>query len=263
MSGRHLLAAILGLSLVAVASPALDLTTIDRTIGKEPVYESKEPQYCLLVFGPEAKVRVWLVLDGDVLYVDRNGNGDLTDPGDRMLARSALHHPEDRPEIEILQSFIFFTGTTKAGKEIKGPILSCTPEVTWFLVDQLLPRSEFRDDPHRASYWKRPFRVAVANAAGWEQDASLAFASRPQDAPILHFLGPQQVTWDKRQSLEIRRGETAEFLVGLTTPGIDAAVRTYEGIPKTAHAVADIELPPRQPGGLPICRHVELKDPGG
>jgi hypothetical protein len=62
-----------------------DLTKIDRTIAKEPAYESK-PQYCLLVFGPEAKTRVWLVRDGDVLYVDRNGNGDLTEDGERVIS---------------------------------------------------------------------------------------------------------------------------------------------------------------------------------
>ena len=55
----------------------IDLTKVDRTIAKEPAYKTK-PRYCLLVFGPEPKIRVWLVLDGDVLYVDRNGNGDLT-----------------------------------------------------------------------------------------------------------------------------------------------------------------------------------------
>src|SRR5262249_48598669 len=41
----------------------------------------------LLVFGPEAKTRVWLVLDGETLYVDKNGNGDLTEAGERIEAR--------------------------------------------------------------------------------------------------------------------------------------------------------------------------------
>ncbi len=75
--------AILGLALVVFAglhcpAQALDLARLDRTIAKEPAYQSKQPRYCLLVFGSEAKTRVWLVLDGDTLYVDRNGNGDLT-----------------------------------------------------------------------------------------------------------------------------------------------------------------------------------------
>jgi RNA polymerase sigma factor (sigma-70 family) len=56
------------------------LTGIDRTIKKEPKYTGA-PLYLLLAFGPEAKERVWVVLDGAALYVDRNGNGDLTDDG--------------------------------------------------------------------------------------------------------------------------------------------------------------------------------------
>jgi hypothetical protein len=59
---------------------AADLAAIDRSIKKEPVYASKSPRHVLLVLGLEAKDRVWLVKDGDVLYVDRNGNGDLTEP---------------------------------------------------------------------------------------------------------------------------------------------------------------------------------------
>jgi hypothetical protein len=69
----------------AGTSYAADLTKIDRIVKKEPAYLAK-PKYCLLVFGPEAKERVWLVLDGDKLYVDRNGNGDLTEPGKRIEA---------------------------------------------------------------------------------------------------------------------------------------------------------------------------------
>src|SRR5687768_10161165 len=42
---------------------AVDLTKIDRTIPKEPAYQSKSPKYCLLVFGPKAETRVWVVLD--------------------------------------------------------------------------------------------------------------------------------------------------------------------------------------------------------
>src|SRR5215831_13810140 len=67
---------------------AADLSKIARTIGKEPAYQSK-PKYCLVVYGPEAKTRVWLVLDGDVLYADRNGDGDLTGKDERILKTSA------------------------------------------------------------------------------------------------------------------------------------------------------------------------------
>jgi hypothetical protein len=62
----------------AHATPG-DLRNIDRSIGKEPAYESK-PKYCLVVFGPEAKSRVWLVLDGQALLTSGN-NGELTKHG--------------------------------------------------------------------------------------------------------------------------------------------------------------------------------------
>src|SRR5262245_50021257 len=81
--------AIIGLAILipcAAVAWADDAVKIDRSIIKEPAYQSKSPKYCLLVFGPEAKTRVWLVIDPDarLLYVDRNGNGDLTEKGERV-----------------------------------------------------------------------------------------------------------------------------------------------------------------------------------
>src|SRR5919201_6149627 len=69
----------------ASLASAADLSQHDRCINKEPAYRTK-PKYCLLVFGPEAKTKVWLVQDGGTLYVDKNGNGDLTEPGEKVAA---------------------------------------------------------------------------------------------------------------------------------------------------------------------------------
>jgi hypothetical protein len=52
------------------APVAADLSKIDRAIVKEPAYKGK-PRYCLLVFGPQAKTRAWLVLDDDSVYISR------------------------------------------------------------------------------------------------------------------------------------------------------------------------------------------------
>src|SRR5262245_59373528 len=59
-----------------------DLSKVDRRVV-EPTYRTK-PQYCLLVFGPRAETRVWLVEDGETLYVDRNADGDLTGAGNAV-----------------------------------------------------------------------------------------------------------------------------------------------------------------------------------
>src|SRR5712692_5878487 len=77
-------AAIVALVCAAPTAWGVDLAKIERTIAKEPVYQTKTPQYCLLVLGPEAKTHMWLVLDGKVLYVDRNGDGDLTGADKRV-----------------------------------------------------------------------------------------------------------------------------------------------------------------------------------
>jgi hypothetical protein len=46
------------LILCAGASHASDLEGIDRTLRKQPSYGSKDPRYCLLVFGPDAASRL-------------------------------------------------------------------------------------------------------------------------------------------------------------------------------------------------------------
>ena len=80
-------------------APAADLTKVDRSIKKEPAYQTKAPRYCLLVFGPRADYRVWLVLDGSTLYVDRNGNGDLTEAGQKDGQRESLGHRSVPPGV--------------------------------------------------------------------------------------------------------------------------------------------------------------------
>ena len=66
--------------LVGVETP-LELVVAAIQDWEAGPYQSKSPKYALLIFGPEARTRIWLVLDGTTLYVDRNGNGDLTDAG--------------------------------------------------------------------------------------------------------------------------------------------------------------------------------------
>lgn len=77
---------------VGHAADLPDLSKVDRRIAKEPSYKSKQPLYGLYVFGPQAKTRVWAVLDKskpdastyDVLYFDRNADGDLTAANERI-----------------------------------------------------------------------------------------------------------------------------------------------------------------------------------
>ena len=92
-SSRCLVLVLFAMTLFAPAPlRSADLTAIDRNIGKQPAYRT-EPRYCLLLFGPEAKTRVWIVEDGRTLYVDRNANGDLTDDGPPLQPSEVRESP--------------------------------------------------------------------------------------------------------------------------------------------------------------------------
>ncbi len=69
----------------SATASAADLSTIERSIDREPAYSGK-PQYALLVFGRTAEHRVWIVQDGRVLFVDRDADGDLTNDGPPVAA---------------------------------------------------------------------------------------------------------------------------------------------------------------------------------
>src|ERR1700730_17465035 len=109
-------------------APATDLSKIERSIRKQPAYRSK-PRYCLLVFGPEARTKIWLVQDGDVLYVDRNGSGDLTEPGKRVVS--------EKGEGADASGFVF-----KIGDVHDGPRLHKELTVYVAKIDHLAKQEE-------------------------------------------------------------------------------------------------------------------------
>lgn len=69
---------------------------VPREIGKLPTLRSPKPLYALFLFGLKGEARVWCVLDQsnpnetayDVLYIDRNANGDLTEADERFATES-------------------------------------------------------------------------------------------------------------------------------------------------------------------------------
>jgi hypothetical protein len=50
MNARRTLVIVAWLAVMAAPARTIDLEKIDRSIVKQPAYESKHPQYCLLVF---------------------------------------------------------------------------------------------------------------------------------------------------------------------------------------------------------------------
>jgi hypothetical protein len=117
------LTAILVLAAPGRTSELPDLGKLDRSIFKEPTYTAKQPLYGLLVFGSKADKRVWIVLDKsksdapcyDVLYLDRNADGDLTASDERLIARA----PEGFPFFSLAEFKDPATGAIHSQFEVR------------------------------------------------------------------------------------------------------------------------------------------------
>ncbi len=123
---------------VCHAADSPDLKEVERKAPKEPTYTSKRPLYGLLLFGPEAKTRVWMVLDRskpdagpyDILYVDLDADGDLTEPGERLAGQ--VHGEEARfslPGLKDPATGIAHTNFTARATGIPDPTVMVS--VTW------------------------------------------------------------------------------------------------------------------------------------
>jgi hypothetical protein len=253
---------------------AVDLSKVDRTIKKEPAYKGK-PRYCLLVFGPEAKERVWLVLDGDTLYVDRNGNGDLTEKGERFeLPRyPARHFPTQLRGVEVGE---LSAGGRKLGRlEVRSTRIH--PDLVPVSKDEKELQEQYRKLPGGTSYTvnvsglpptprggKPAFARTIHQAAGSDPSGKLSFAARAQDAPVIHFDGPLKMSIADADQALVRGKEGQDLQVTVGTSGLGKGTFAFldyqnlsEGkiedvIPESARPVADIEFPPKSAGGKPV-----------
>jgi hypothetical protein len=219
MRTTHFLSALLVAGSMALPTSAADLPTIDRTIAKEPTYRNR-PKYGLLVLGPQAKTRVWLVQDGNRLYIDRNANGDLTEEGETATWNGP----------SCAAGYV----TGAGGKSRHGVSLRKYPSGMRLTVVYEGKRRYVAGDP----------------------DADpLLFADRPSEAPVIHIGGPPSV---QLSHYGLGGGETA-LRVRVGTPGLGQGAFAGLVLPDVA-PVAEIEFPPKGPGGKPTVRKVTLTD---
>jgi hypothetical protein len=263
-------AALLPLLLVMPASRAADLAKIDRTIRKVPAYRTKAPKYGLLAFGPEGKDRVWLVRDGDVLYVDRNGNGDLTEPGKKVAA-------EKRPERDLEEEGgdfdvgdVMVSGRTHKALAVSFLPLRRYADSSWPGVKAALAKDpkalavRINADAAVPGIKGGGLGGRVSFTAGPADSAGvLMFAATPAEAPVIHLGGPLQVTfYGERPTLRVGRTSALTLVVG--TPGVGPgtfAMLDYEGtVPAAAKPAADVSLPPAKPGAPPLREKWEIKE---
>jgi hypothetical protein len=199
-----------------------DLSKVDRHIVVPTGLE--KPGYCLLVFGPQAKSRVWIVVDGETVYVDRNGNGDLSEVGKAFP-------PSERPENTLMAGY--HSWTYSLGDLVLGGESEKHTGLT-------LVRYQDGDGPIESvlSVWVDGIRLQYA---GWGP----LFTASPSTAPIVHF-GGAVVAKPLRGTILRINEKPQELHFCLGTPGLGDHSFAYIGCetrPANTHPVIEIDWP--------------------
>jgi hypothetical protein len=162
------------------------------------------------VFGPKAEKKMWLVLDKskadaatyDVLYIDRNGDGDLAGPGERVttagnkLAQGELHDNK------------FALGDlTDPATGVKHPDFAVSVRGAGAAPTVML-----------SLRWRGQFKFG----GGYPEEAEagyLHFAARPADAPVVWLHGDSPFRFQRWYGGKLPVGGSEDFKVFLGQPG--------------------------------------------
>lgn len=226
------------------ASPPADplvpetLTKIDRKIAKLPKLATDTPGYLLLAFGPKADFKAWMVLDGDTLYVDANGNGDLTDDAPVGFNTAASTPPK---------AYVFETKGIGAEKDEKKWALAVSTFPVSGTTTKALILMATRDE--------RAQKVGPMD---------FRFGDSPEAARVVHF-GSEVLAVRPSVTMPsvLEEGEKVDFRVQVGTPGVGAgsfASVLNDGLNKTANPVAEFTFQPTKPGDKPVTVKAELKE---
>lgn len=223
------------LAALALPAGAGGLAATPRTIAREPAYKGT-PRYALLAFGPEGKRLAWLVLDDEALFIDRNGNGDLTEPDERV-------GPASEPDVDEsaqvrLREVEFDIGDL--------PALGKGPGYSALFAKHVLvqPKPGAPADLKAVDV----FRLDLTLREGLDQVATPALAASAATAPIVHLDGPlmAMVAAGCEGPVQVLRpGESHDLTIQVGTQGIGGpwAPVTYGLVPESAKPVVEITFP--------------------
>jgi hypothetical protein len=199
---------------------------------------------------------MWLVLDGQVLYVDRNGDGDLTgtdeslamDPNRGGFATTALKPAGSKFEYSDLLVRVKDGGRCEIHLRRKAHF----------------PQRKSSDSELQALTAMVGF--TAVSSREWMDRADIEeydfqFGDSAREAPIVHVDGPLTLR-PLFTNQVFERGVRTHFPVMVGTPGLGKGTFTqvlfWGGDPD---GVADIAFPPRDPRGEPIAVKVVLQSP--
>jgi len=234
---------------------SFDLSKIDRTIKKEPIYKST-PHYALLAIGSHAEHLAWLVIDGDdVAYIDRDGNGDLTDPSERIELDRAATDQINLGNPGAIKAFHVFPLGEVAGTRLTFRLWSRDTKYDVSLDQTMKEYPEFRKihDDMRERGMENGSLMREAQD-GMQAQIPLALTLKADDAQICHFKGPLSIAsrfgkqqyiepWPKQTNFEVCIGTRCLPPLNWPHAGFDFSPLTTSEVPNDMHPIAMIEYP--------------------
>ncbi len=188
---------------------AVDYGRIERRIVKEPTCVAP-PLYALFILDPAGKVRVWARLDKsaaelpyyDVLYFDRDADGDLAELGERFTGAKR----------EIDEHYGFNVRIPIGDFAVPGTSLRHTSLEVWSVVKS----GEGRKGVFFSMKWDGKEEVGGGYTNGIDQTQ---WAASPKDAPVLRPtpLGPLAFAFWLTGPLKIGASSGINLMVG--SPG--------------------------------------------
>jgi hypothetical protein len=217
-----------GCVLAPQAPPAFKLISpLPTALEKQRVLPTKEPSYAgspryglLLIDG--GKARVWFVVDGTKLYLDKNGNGDLTDDGP----------PLQTEKVEgITFPYVFFSWPSIAPRGTKaklteGNVMAKIQDGEYRIID---------------------IRNVVDGVYWFYRNRGCVLATKASEAPILNLGEPVGLLFDfvNRTDGTLSKSKENDFFIQIGSHGSQTGsflCRSYEDVPKDTYIEADFEF---------------------
>lgn len=224
------------------------LLVILAGIGGWLFHDRNRPQFCWLVFGPDAKVRILFCLDGTAVTLERHGDGPTMQRlgfWDRLEDCKQVVIPADKGGTSYVLSGVTDLGIVPPDKMLE------------FAVEIRTPVGEYRQ---AGCLWLIPDQAQAA-VAHFHGPLSVSFVDKK--------IEERAVRWEMPAGLVFRRGDRPTDIfanVGTTNDQNSCRVvvvtldpeTNQPCFPKDLHPVADIEFPGKDTNGPPIRKRYPL-----
>jgi len=207
-----------------------------------------------------------MVLDGTTLYVDRNGNGDLTEAGERLEPNNPKDGSNRFGGSGSHTHFDVFELTVQAGATGRSKFRLDH----WVRAEGFTPMTDF--DKHLHARW---LKLRWENTTLWRKEGvgqgqtPVLFMPKSADAQVCALDGPLTFMVRLPESQVLRRGEAGcDLAFRIVVPGRPPRGATQQfcnplattEVPAGAHLEVEIEYPAKAANASPLRRKYLLKE---